>query len=66
VGRALGPMLGNVAIVRSELGADAQLLGGSEVAFADLQHDPVGTMQVLGESASGPQSSPDVRARSGE
>ena len=53
VGRALGPMLENVAIVRSELGADAQLLVGAEVAFADLLYDPVGTMRALGAPSAG-------------
>src|SRR5665647_2650126 len=66
VGRALGPTLENVAIVRSELGADAQLLGGAEVAFAELLHDPVGTMRVLGGSAPAPVASPDARAASSE
>ena len=66
VGRALGPTLENVAIVRSELGADAQLLGGAEVAFAELLHDPVGTMRVLGGSAPAPVASPDAWAASSE
>lgn len=66
VGRALGPMLENVAVVRSELGADAQLLGGAEVAFADLLHDPAGTMRSLGESTSEPVPVPDAQAAPGE
>ena len=66
VGRALGPMLENVAIVRSELGADAQLLGGAELAFAELLYDPVGTMRILGGSAHGPVASSDVRAASSQ
>ena len=66
VGRALGPMLENVAIVRSELGADAQLLGGAEVAFADLLYDPVGTMRALGGRRRAPITDSRIRSAAGD
>lgn len=43
--RALGPIREQVRLVRSELGSDAQLVGASEVAFADLLDDPLGTLE---------------------
>jgi len=55
--RALGPIREQALLVRSELGSDAQLVGASEVAFADVLEDPAGTLlecsEDLPELASG-------------
>lgn len=44
--RALGPMREQALLVRSDLGSDAQLVGGAEVAFADVLEDPAGTLEA--------------------
>jgi len=44
--RTLGPMREQAMIVRGELGSDAQLVGASEVAFADVLEDPAGTLEA--------------------
>lgn len=52
--RALGPVREQALLVRSELGGDAQLVGASEVAFADVLEDPLGTLEALrGEGPEG-------------
>lgn len=45
VAHALGPIREQAQIVRSELGADAQLVGAAEAAFADVLDDPAGVMR---------------------
>ncbi|BDZ41054.1 sugar kinase [Paraoerskovia sediminicola] len=45
--RALGPIREQATLVRSELGPDAQLVGGAEVGFVDLLDDPTGTLAAL-------------------
>ncbi|MFI2752983.1 ROK family protein [Cellulomonas sp. P22] len=47
IARALGPGREQARLVRSTLGSDAQLVGGAEVAFADLLDDPLGTLAGL-------------------
>ena len=47
--RALGPNREQAILARSDLGSDAQLVGGAEVAFADVLDDPAGTLDVLRE-----------------
>ncbi|WP_456845321.1 ROK family protein [Cellulomonas sp. P5_C6] len=47
--RALGPMREQALLVRSDLGSDAQLVGGAEVAFADVLEDPAGTLDARSE-----------------
>ena len=47
--RTLGPNREQARLVRSELASDAQLVGGAEVAFADVLEDPAGTLDARRE-----------------